>query len=1169
MDGAARIDRLMESCKQMGMDSVAITDHGNMFGVYEFYTKAKAAGIRPVLGCEVYVAKDRLSKGGHYSDNKPFHLILLAKNNVGYKNLVKLDSMAYLDGFYYKPRIDFELLKQHHEGLICLSACIAGELPRLILDQRIDEAKALAKKYRDLFGEDYYIEIQDHGLEEQKRSNPILIEIAHELGIGLVATNDVHYIEQKDSVAQDILMCVQTGKLLTDTNRMKFQTDQFYFKSTEEMSELFRYCPEAVENTHKIAMQCDVELTRNKELIPKYVPDNGQTPYDFLKDLIEEGLQKKYDCITPEIRERADYELSVISRMGFVDYYLIVWDFIHYAESQGIPVGPGRGSGAGSIIAYAIGITKIEPLRYNLLFERFLNPERVSMPDFDVDFCVDRRGEVIEYVIRKYGKDNVAQIVTFGTMAAKAAVKDVGRVLNVPISEVVKVTKLIPDGKVHLKELLGIVKKKNKDGTVEDHTSSELLEVYNNNETMRNVLDLAMSLEGQPRNTSMHAAGVVICRDPISDHVPLQKNGNDVTTQYNMTQVEKLGLLKMDFLGLRTLTDINKAIRLVEKTTGKRIDFSKDDYADQNVFDLISSGDTDAVFQLESAGMKKTMQELKPNRLEDIIAGISLYRPGPMVEIPRYIEGKNNPEKVLYDHDSLKPILEVTYGCMVYQEQVMQIVRDLAGFSLGRADMVRRAMGHKDAAEMERQKELFVNGQVDENGNVVVDGCVRRGIPEDTARMIFGKMQKFAEYAFNKSHATAYAVVAYQTAYLKRYHIEEFLAAVLNNRITNSDEIKKYVGYCMERNIAVLQPDINRSEAEFSVEDGKVRFGLAGIKNVGGSVVNKIVEERNANGEFKNLKDFVSRVDNSVLNKRLVESMIKAGAFDCFGKTRSQLMAVYDTVISQVSADKKQKESGQFSMFDLLTPSAVEEDVAYPDVPEYNHKYKLMLEKEVLGIYLTGNPLDEYRDRLSQFTFNTSFIQSTESEEEFPDEEAEHTVADGIYDNKRVTMGGMLTEVRKVISKNTNKPMMFAVLEDLYGSVEVAFYSNAYEKFKNQIAEDAVVTVSGVLHMTGGEKPKVSVDKMEVWSDKEKEAEAPKEKSSGILYLKMEKKDEDLYDKLLSVVENYEGDVPIVLVVGKKGLGLEQKVRICPALKIELGALLRDENIKYVEKGRD
>ncbi len=1159
LDGAARIDRLFQQCKALGMDSVAITDHGNMFGVYEFYTKAKKAGIHPVLGCEMYVARDHLGRGGHYSDNKPFHLVLLAKTQQGYKNLVKLDSLAYLEGFYYKPRIDFQQLKEHHEGLICLSACLAGELPKLLVDDRYDEAKALVMQYKELFGEDYYLELQNHGLPEQLKINPMLIRLSKECGVELVATNDVHYIEKKDSLAQDVLVCVQTGKLLSDPNRMKFSTDEFYFKSPEEMAELFQAVPEAIENSYKIAHQCNVVLERNNALIPKYVPETGQTPYEFLKDLVEEGLRKKYDVITPEVRERADYELGIINKMGFVEYYLIVWDYIHYAESQGIPVGPGRGSGAGSIIAYAIGITKIEPLRFNLLFERFLNPERVSMPDFDVDFCVDRRGEVIDYVIRKYGKDNVAQIVTFGTMAAKAAIKDVGRVLNVPIADVNRVTKMIKDSKSHLKWMLGIEEEKDKKtGNVIDHRSKELIEVYETDETMRQVLDLAMALEGQPRNTSKHAAGVVICREPLSDHVPLQKNGDDVTTQYNMTQVEKLGLLKMDFLGLRTLTDIHKAIQLVKKTTGIELDFSKETYSDPNIYELISNGDTDAVFQLESSGMKKTMMDLKPTCLEDIIAGIALFRPGPMNEIPRFIDGKYHPENVQYDHPMLRSILEVTYGCMVYQEQVMQIVQKMAGFSMGRADMVRRAMGHKDPAEMARQREVFIHGEVAEDGTVLVDGCVRRGIPEETGTLIFDKMEKFAEYAFNKSHATVYAVVAYQTAYLKRYHIVEYLAAVLNNRITNSDEIKKYVGYCVSHDIKVLPPSVNQSEVDFSVQNGNIIYGLAGIKNVGLNIVGNIVEERQKNGEYKDLKDFIKRVDVSVLNKRLIESLIKSGAFDCFGKTRSQLMNVYESVITQVLSDRKSKESGQFSMFDLLG-DAGDEPVKYPAIPEYDQKYKLALEKEALGIYLTGNPLEDYRDKLNQFRFNTSFLAAEEEE----GEDASESVLQ--YDNKRVVMGGMLTNVKKFISKS-NKVMIFAQLEDLFGSVEVAFYSTAYDKYKTQIVEDAVVTIHGTVHVNPNEAPKISVEKMELWQQREDAPVPEKPKTEGKLYLRMDRRDNDLYDKVQVVLENYEGDVPVILVVETKALQLEEKVRVCPALQIELGTLLGNENVKYVEK---
>ena len=828
LDGATRIDTLFDACKEKNMPAVAITDHGNMYGAYHFYCLAKKKGIKPIIGCEFYMADDLTVKSGDVK--REFnHLVLIAKNNTGYKNLVKLNSIGFVDGYYYKPRIDFKTLSQHSEGLICLSACIAGQLPRLLRDGMWEEARKLVKQYKELFGEDYYIELQDHGIADEIYVMPKLIKIAEEFGVELVATNDVHYLKESDAEMQDILLCVQTGKFFDDPGRMRFEGTQFYLKDYDEMAEKFSYVPQALENTLKIAEKCNVSIEK-KPLLPPYKPDNGMTPYEFLKDLLEKGLKRRYKEITPEIRQRADYELEVVSKMGFVEYYLIVWDFINYAHEHGIPVGPGRGSGAGSIIAYAIGITQVEPLRYGLIFERFLNPERVSMPDFDIDFCMDRRGEVIDYVIEKYTKPRVAQIVTFGRMKAKNAVKDVCRVLRVPYAEGDKITKLIPLNAT-LKNAFGL------DGKNEG--VPELMEIYKDY-SMKRVIDLAIALEDMPRQTGMHAAGVVICREDLSDNVPLQRSGDDITTQYNMKEVEELGLLKMDFLGLRTLTDIDKTIKIVKETTGEEFDFEDCQYDDPNVFELIASGNTDAVFQLESGGMKRVMKDLKPDCLEDIIAGISLYRPGPMQFIPDYIKGKRDPKSVHYAHPMLEPILGVTNGCMVYQEQVMQICRSLAGYSYGQADEVRRAMGKKKMDVMALHRNYFINGKVNDNGEVEIEGAVRRGVPKETAELLFDQMYAFAQYAFNKSHAAAYAYVSYQTAYCKRYHPVEYLAAVLNNRITNIDDIKKYIAYGKENNIDFLPPDINKSGVSFTVENGKIRFALAAIKNISTSGLWKI-----------------------------------------------------------------------------------------------------------------------------------------------------------------------------------------------------------------------------------------------------------------------------------------------------------------------------------------
>ena len=910
LDGATRIDTLFDACKEKNMPAVAITDHGNMYGAYHFYCLAKKKGIKPIIGCEFYMADDLTVKSGDVK--REFnHLVLIAKNNTGYKNLVKLNSIGFVDGYYYKPRIDFKTLSQHSEGLICLSACIAGQLPRLLRDGMWEEARKLVKQYKELFGEDYYIELQDHGIADEIYVMPKLIKIAEEFGVELVATNDVHYLKESDAEMQDILLCVQTGKFFDDPGRMRFEGTQFYLKDYDEMAEKFSYVPQALENTLKIAEKCNVSIEK-KPLLPPYKPDNGMTPYEFLKDLLEKGLKRRYKEITPEIRQRADYELEVVSKMGFVEYYLIVWDFINYAHEHGIPVGPGRGSGAGSIIAYAIGITQVEPLRYGLIFERFLNPERVSMPDFDIDFCMDRRGEVIDYVIEKYTKPRVAQIVTFGRMKAKNAVKDVCRVLRVPYAEGDKITKLIPLNAT-LKNAFGL------DGKNEG--VPELMEIYKDY-SMKRVIDLAIALEDMPRQTGMHAAGVVICREDLSDNVPLQRSGDDITTQYNMKEVEELGLLKMDFLGLRTLTDIDKTIKIVKETTGEEFDFEDCQYDDPNVFELIASGNTDAVFQLESGGMKRVMKDLKPDCLEDIIAGISLYRPGPMQFIPDYIKGKRDPKSVHYAHPMLEPILGVTNGCMVYQEQVMQICRSLAGYSYGQADEVRRAMGKKKMDVMALHRNYFINGKVNDNGEVEIEGAVRRGVPKETAELLFDQMYAFAQYAFNKSHAAAYAYVSYQTAYCKRYHPVEYLAAVLNNRITNIDDIKKYIAYGKENNIDFLPPDINKSGVSFTVENGKIRFALAAIKNIGSGSMEKIVEERKTHGDFVSLEDFLKRVESQYLNKRLVENLIKSGAFDCFKVSRAQMVSVFEPLMEMVYADKKKKESGQFSMFDLVENAA-------------------------------------------------------------------------------------------------------------------------------------------------------------------------------------------------------------------------------------------------------
>ncbi len=1147
LDGATRIDTLFDACKEKNMPAVAITDHGNMYGAYHFYCLAKKKGIKPIIGCEFYMADDLTVKSGDVK--REFnHLVLIAKNNTGYKNLVKLNSIGFVDGYYYKPRIDFKTLSQHSEGLICLSACIAGQLPRLLRDGMWEEARKLVKQYKELFGEDYYIELQDHGIADEIYVMPKLIKIAEEFGVELVATNDVHYLKESDAEMQDILLCVQTGKFFDDPGRMRFEGTQFYLKDYDEMAEKFFYVPQALENTLKIAEKCNVSIEK-KPLLPPYKPDNGMTPYEFLKDLLEKGLKRRYKEITPEIRQRADYELEVVSKMGFVEYYLIVWDFINYAHEHGIPVGPGRGSGAGSIIAYAIGITQVEPLRYGLIFERFLNPERVSMPDFDIDFCMDRRGEVIDYVIEKYTKPRVAQIVTFGRMKAKNAVKDVCRVLRVPYAEGDKITKLIPLNAT-LKNAFGL------DGKNEG--VPELMEIYKDY-SMKRVIDLAIALEDMPRQTGMHAAGVVICREDLSDNVPLQRSGDDITTQYNMKEVEELGLLKMDFLGLRTLTDIDKTIKIVKETTGEEFDFEDCQYDDPNVFELIASGNTDAVFQLESGGMKRVMKDLKPDCLEDIIAGISLYRPGPMQFIPDYIKGKRDPKSVHYAHPMLEPILGVTNGCMVYQEQVMQICRSLAGYSYGQADEVRRAMGKKKMDVMALHRNYFINGKVNDNGEVEIEGAVRRGVPKETAELLFDQMYAFAQYAFNKSHAAAYAYVSYQTAYCKRYHPVEYLAAVLNNRITNIDDIKKYIAYGKENNIDFLPPDINKSGVSFTVENGKIRFALAAIKNIGSGSMEKIVEERKTRGDFVSLEDFLKRVESQYLNKRLVENLIKSGAFDCFKVSRAQMVSVFEPLMEMVYADKKKKESGQFSMFDLVE-NAVPAVVALPksNIKEFPNKLKLSYEKEVLGLYVSGNPLDEYREKLKAFTFNTGMVAFSEDDDDF-----ESSQKQSDWEGKEVSLAGVLEELKKIATRS-GKTMAVGRLEDLHGSIELTFSPWYYEKIiKDKVEQDSVVTVTGKISFRQ-DKASLLVDKLEVWSE-QKMAETDKNAVSEKLYLKMPFKDNELYAKLSAVLKEYAGDIPVILVIDGDRLGMPYKVRKNNGLIYELSDVLGEDNVRFVD----
>ena len=1044
LDGANRIKDLPVRAKELGMDAMAITDHGVMFGAIDFYKACKENGVKPILGCEVYVAPRKMSDKDPMIDQKYNHLILLAKDNNGYKNLIKLVSLGFTDGYYYKPRIDKEVLEKYHEGLICSSACLAGEVPAYLLNGDMQSAKESALWYKNLFGEDYYLEVQPNGLKEQIIVNQKLVELSRELDIPLLATNDAHYLKKEDAYNHEVLLCIQTGKRMSDEDRMRFTTDEFYIKSPEEMMEYFKSIPEAVENTVKVAEKCNVEFEFGHTILPNYdVPDEFETHYDYLKKLADDGIKKRYgDNPSKEIIDREEYELGVIKKMGYVDYFLIVWDYVHYAKSHDIPVGPGRGSGAGSIVAYAIEITDIDPIKYGLIFERFLNPERISMPDFDIDFDFEKRQEVIDYVSRKYGHDHVSQIITFGTMAAKMVIRDVARVLDYPYADSNNLAKMVPN-EVHM-----TIKK-----AMEQN--KEFKALYENDEKIKQILDIAMALEGMPRQASTHACGIIIAREPVVNYVPLYARDGVISTQYIMTTLEELGLLKMDFLGLRTLTVIRDAMELIKQNRGVDVEFDKD-MADPNVYKLWQDGNTIGIFQFESQGMTNFVKELKPDCLEDIIAGVSLYRPGPMDQIPRYIMNKKDPEHAIYTHPSLKPILKVTYGCMVYQEQVMQIVRDLAGYSLGRADLVRRAMGKKKLDVMAKERENFVHGLIDENGNVVVPGCIRNGIDEVSANKIFDEMAEFAKYAFNKSHAACYAVVAYRTAFLKAYYPAEFMAAMLNSFLGNLDKVPIYINECRKMNIQILKPDINKSFTRFTVEDNQIRFGMGSIKNVGLTAIENIVNERKKNGDYKDFTDFCERIYGEQVNKKCIESLIRAGTFDGLGKTRGTLIASFEQIIDTIASANTKNFTNQITMFDIAN---TEEDIKkmkydYIEKPEFSDKEILSMEKEMLGIYISGHPLEKYRELIeNKTTLNTMIIEEA-------NEMLESTGECSLKDGKNITIAGVITGIKKKFTKN-NKLMVFISLEDLYGPYEVISFENAYMNASQLINEDNIVVVNG------------------------------------------------------------------------------------------------------------
>ena len=1069
LDGANRIKDLPVRAKELGMDSIAITDHGVMFGAIDFYKACRKEGVKPIIGCEVYVAPRSRTDKQPGIDNHYYHLILLAKNNEGYKNLSKLVSLSFVDGYYYKPRIDREILEKYHEGLICLSACLAGEVNQALLSGQNEKAEQVALWHKKVFGDDYYIEIQNNGIKEQVLANQKLVQLARKLDIPLVATNDAHYLKREDAYNHEVLLCIQTGKRMSDEDRMKFDTDELYVKSPEEMAEYFKAFPDAIENTVKIAEQCNVEFEFGHTILPNYdVPPEYPTHYDFLKELCDKGLKKRYgENLSEEIQKRAEYELSIIKKMGYVDYYLIVWDFIHYAKTHGIPVGPGRGSGAGSILAYAIEITDIDPIKYGLLFERFLNPERISMPDFDVDFSDERRQEVIDYVARKYGHDHVSQIITFGTMAAKMVIRDVARVLDYPYAEADALAKMIPN-EIHITIKKALEQNK------------ELKDRYDTDEQTRKILDIAMGLEGMPRQASTHACGVVITKDPVDTYVPLYVRDGQINTQYIMTTLEELGLLKMDFLGLRNLTVIQNTIDMVKENHGIDVEFDQD-MSDPKVYKLWQDGNTSGIFQFESQGMTNFMKELKPDCLEDLIAGVSLYRPGPMDQIPRYIRGKQNPGHNEYTHPSLEPILNVTYGCMVYQEQVMQIVRDLAGYSLGRADLVRRAMGKKKLDVMAKEREVFIHGQVDENGNIEVPGCVRNGIDEVSANKIFDEMAEFAKYAFNKSHAACYAVVSYRTAYLKAYYPAEFMAATLNSYLGNLDKAPQYIDECKRLGIQILKPDINKSFEKFTVEDGKIRFGLGAIKNVGTIPVENIVKERKEKGEYKSFTDFCERVSELQVNKKCVESLIKAGAFQEFEQTRATLLASFEAIIDTIQSGNKKGFNGQVSMFDIGTKQEKEDmekqKYKFEEYEEMPEKEMLSMEKEMLGIYISGHPLEKMREQIMHSTNINSLDLSKIAEQADTTNIEENTqqiqnAKPKFVDGQKVKYAGIITSIKKKYTKN-NKIMAFITIEDLYGTAEIIAFENAVINAGKSLIEENIVVVDGRLSIRDDQEPTI------------------------------------------------------------------------------------------------
>lgn len=1137
LDGSNKIKEYVEKIKALGMTAGAITDHGVMYGVIDFYKAAREAGINPVLGCEVYVAPgSRLDREMVHGEDRYYHLVLLAENNTGYSNLMKIVSKGFVEGYYYKPRVDMEVLEKYHEGIIALSACLAGEVQRNLVRGMYEEAKEVAYRYERCFGKgNFFLELQDHGIPEQKLVNQQLLRMSQETGIELVATNDVHYTNAEDAEPHDILLCLQTGKKLADEDRMRYEGGQYYVKSEEEMKSLFPYALQALENTQKIADRCHVEIEFGHTKVPHFEVPEGYDSWTYLNKLCHEGLDKRYGADAPKYLQKLDDELAVIKNMGYVDYFLIVWDFIHYAREHDIMVGPGRGSAAGSLVSYTTGITDIDPVRYNLIFERFLNPERVSMPDIDVDFCFERRQEVIDYVVEKYGKDCVTQIVTFGTLAARGVIRDVGRVMDLPYNFVDTIAKAIPNE-------LGI--------TIDKALmmNPELRGMYESDESVKKLIDMSRRLEGLPRHTSMHAAGVVISQKPMDEYVPLSRaSDGTITTQFTMTTIEELGLLKMDFLGLRTLTVIQNAVRLAEKSSDKKIDMNAIDYNDKKVLDSLGTGKTDGVFQLESAGMKNFMKELKPQSLEDVIAGISLYRPGPMDFIPAYIKGKDHPESITYDCPELEPILAPTYGCIVYQEQVMQIVRDLAGYTWGRSDLVRRAMSKKKGKVMEQERKNFVYGNPEEN----VPGCIARGIDEKVANKIYDNMIDFAKYAFNKSHAAAYAVVAYQTAYLKYYYPVEFMAALMTSVLDNTSKVSEYIYTCRQMGIAILPPDINEGEGGFSVSGQAIRYGLSAIKSIGRPVIDAIVEERKIRGPFTTLKDFITRLSGREVNKRTIENFIKAGALDGLEGNRRQKMMIYGSLLDTLNQEKKTTMAGQMTLFDIAPEEdKAEYEIKLPNVEEYDKEVLLGFEKEVLGIYISGHPLEEYMERLKKNTnaVTTDFVLD------------EETGTLKVSDGAKVRIGGMITD--KVIKyTKSNKAMAFITLEDLVGTVEIIIFPKDYERYAKYLENDAKVFVEGRVTAEEDRNGKLICEKIISFDEVKRELWLQFPSKSDF-----EEKEGALYGKIMDA----DGSEHVVIYLAAekqmKRLPENRNVAITKELLEELGNFLGKDNVKVVEK---